>query len=160
LLTDGMALRKSQAEGSETAIGAAHTVEAHAAPPSLARPRPWPWLLAGMQKDSEKNASYCLRYNRQNRPIPAPAPRQTARDASKATPPPQTWLLTRTQQNTVLSKQVASKQPLKEEVRGWRESRSSPYSSRAMPGSAGTNLTSTSSLRSKPLLLLVRRTRV
>jgi hypothetical protein len=42
----------------------------------------------------------------------APAPRCAARDASKATRRHGTWLLTRTQQITVLSKHLPGKQPL------------------------------------------------
>src|SRR6202021_93785 len=81
-----------------------------------ARPRPEapkPWIPAAKQRDFRKGVSACRRCNLQNRSISAPVPRHAEHDASKATRRHGTWLLTRTQQNTVLSKHVPSKQPLK-----------------------------------------------
>src|SRR6185369_3490647 len=68
-------------------------------------------LRAARQKDwrSRKSASAYRRCSRQSRPTSAPAPRPAAPDASEATRQDGTWLLTRTQQNTVLSKHVPSK---------------------------------------------------
>ena len=103
----------------------------------------------------------CRRCSRQNQMTSAPAPRLAVRDASKATRRHGTWLLTRTQQTTDLSKHLPSKQPLNP----WNKMLAELpirdiYSSRAMPGSAGTKRTSTSSLRSKPAAVLTRRIRV
>src|SRR6202035_3960041 len=61
---------------------------------------------------SAQIASSCRRCSRQNRSTSAPAPRRAACGASKATRRHGTWLLTRTQQITVLSKHLLSKQPL------------------------------------------------
>ena len=83
------------------------------------RPRgsaPSRWLPVARQRDWRRNfargASTCRRCSRQNRTTSAPAPRRAVRGASKATRRHGTWLLTRTQQITVLSKHAPSKQPL------------------------------------------------
>ena len=129
------------------------------------RSAPSPWLPTATQRDWRRDlarvASTCRRCSRQNRSTSAPAPRRAVRGASKATRRHGTWLLTRTQQITVLSKHLPSKQPLKLKNKMFGgTARSGFYSSRAMPGSAGTKRTSTSSLRSKPASVLVTRTRV
>src|SRR5688572_32401319 len=59
--------------------------------------------------------SACRHCSRQTQLTSAPAPRRAERDASKATRRHGTWLLTRTQQTTDLSKHVPSKQPLNPE---------------------------------------------
>ena len=123
------------------------------------RAAPNRWLRAARQRDwkrsCRKGASAYRRCSRQSRPTSAPAPRPAAPDASKATRRHGTWLLTRTQQNTVLSKHVPSKQPLNPRNKTLAGTANPGfYSSRAIPGSAGTKRTSTSSLRSKPLSVL------
>ena len=62
-------------------------------------------------------ASTCRRCSRQNQTTSAPAPQTAVSGASKATRRHGAWLLTRTQQITVLSKHVPSKQPLKLRIR-------------------------------------------
>src|ERR1700692_1860958 len=64
------------------------------------------------KKDSATAGSACRHYSRQNRSTSAHAPLRAVRGASKATRRHGTWLLTRTQQITVLSKHLPSKQPL------------------------------------------------
>src|ERR1700677_2343291 len=69
-----------------------------------------------MQKDwsrgSPRSPATYRCYSRQNQSTSAPAPPPAVRGASKATQRHGTWSLTRTQQITVLSKHLPSKQPL------------------------------------------------
>ena len=108
--SDRTAGRRSRVAGPAATAGG-HIAEARGARPRRAARRPW--LQIGRQRDFEKDVTTCRRCSRQNRSTSAPAPRRAVRDASKATRRHGTWLLTRTQQITVLSKHVPSKQPLK-----------------------------------------------
>src|SRR5664279_2032074 len=100
----------------DTAIDIAdgNIAEARRARPRASGPNPSP--PAGMQRDWKRNlargATTYRRCSRQNRSTSAPAPRPAVRGASKATRRHGTWLLTHTQQITVLSKHLPSKQRL------------------------------------------------
>ncbi len=104
-----------------TAIADGHIAEGRGARPGrlgprrwlpVARQRDWKRKQRDWRRNFAKAASTCRRCSRQNRMTSAPAPRRAARDASKATRRHGTWLLTRTQQITVLSKHLPGKQPL------------------------------------------------
>ena len=96
------------------AIAGGNIAEVRGARPRA--PAPSRWLRIARQRDWRRNfargASTCRRCSRQSRTTSAPAPRRAVRGASKATRRHGTWLLTRTQQITDLSKHRPSKQPL------------------------------------------------